>query len=140
MNPMTTISFNDEPATVAAEAVIPPAPAPKAPVVRMIDDRTASVRDSKGRLLTIKRLSVIEKMRFAKALGEHNGNDAYSNFGVVAASVREIDGSPVVFPMTNLQLEALVQRLDDPGMEAALIALISVSAPAQQETLEASKN
>ena len=135
-----TINSNDEQATTPAAAVIASAPAPKSPVVNMIDDKTASVRDSKGRMLTIKRLSVIEKMRFAKALGEHNGNDAYSNFGVVAASVREIDGSQVVFPMSNLQLEAIVQRLDDAGMEAALVALISVSAPAQQETLADAKN
>ena len=138
---MTTVTLNTESATVEATVIerAAPTPSPKSRVT-LIDDRTASVRDSKGRLLTVKRASVVEKMRLAKALGEHSGNDSYANFGVVAASVREIDSSPVPFPMTSLQLEALVQRLDDAGMEAALEALITVSTPAQQETLDAAKN
>jgi hypothetical protein len=136
---MTSVSLNDEAATVEAAPVVAHAPAPKSRV-SLIDDRTAAIRDSKGRTLTVKRLSVVEKMRLAKALGEHSGNDSYSNFAVVGAAVREFDGSPVPFPMTNLQLEAIVQRLDDAGMEAALEALIAVSAPAQQETLDVAKN
>ena len=99
----------------------PPAPKSK---LNIVDDRTATIRTSDGRMLTVKRLSVVEKMRLAKALGEHSGNDSYGNFAVVAASVREIDSMPIPFPMTTLQLEAIVQRLDDDGMESAIRALL----------------
>jgi hypothetical protein len=133
---MTSISNIS--ATTAAPVTLGEPVAPK-PKLNIVDDRTATIRTSAGRHLTIKRLSVVEKMRLAKALGEHSGNDSYSNFAVVAAAVREIDSVPVPFPMTNLQLEAIVQRLDDDGMEAAPEGLIAVSAPAQQETIDAAK-
>ena len=123
------------PAETAAAITLgtPPAPASK---INIVDARTATARTSDGRTLTVKRLSVVEKMRLAKALGEHSGNDSYGNFAVVAASVREIDSMPIPFPMTTLQLEAIVQRLDDDGMESAIRALLAVSVPAQPDAIK----
>jgi hypothetical protein len=119
--------------TAALTLGTPPAPKPK---LNIVDDRTVTTRTSAGKMLTVKRLSVVEKMRLARALGEHSGNDSYGNFAVVAASVREIDSMPIPFPMTTLQLEATVQRLDDDGMEAAIQALIAVSTPAQPDAIK----
>lgn len=117
------------PVPVAPDAA--PAPKVAAPGVMIVDDRTATIRDSRRRMLTVKRLNAIEKMRLARALAENSGNDSYANFAVVAASVRELDGEFIPFPMNTIQLEALVARLDDQGMEAALVALVSVSSAAQ---------
>lgn len=125
---MTTVTLNDVDAPAPAiEAV---AAAPAGTVITRIDEKTATVRDALGRTIKVKRLSAVEKMRLAKALGEFNTNETYSNYGWVAAAVREIDSSPVVFPMNNLQLEATVQRLDDDGIDAAMRAMFVVNAPA----------
>lgn len=40
-----------------------------------------------------------------------------------AAAVREIDGNPIPFPKTRGELDAILDRLDQEGMEAAVTAL-----------------
>lgn len=127
---MTTVTLNDVDDAAPAPAIVAVAAAPDGVAITRIDDKTATVRDVQGRTLRVKRLSAVEKMRLAKALGEFNTNELYANYGWIAAAVREIDGLPVVFPMNNLQLEATVQRLDDDGMDAAMRAVFAVNAPA----------
>lgn len=123
---MTTISNVVSTTPVPAAVAPAPAPAVAAPSVTVIDAKTARVVDELGRVLTVKRLSAIEKMKLFKALGETT-SDRYTGFAVLAVSVRDIDGSPVAFPTSTLTIEALVQRLDDEGLAAAGAGLNAVT-------------
>lgn len=125
---MTTVSLIDEAAPVPAIKAVEATS--EGPIITRIDEKTATVLDLQGRTLKVRRLSAVEKMRLAKALGDYNENKTYSEYGWVAAAVREIDGHHVPFPINNLQLEAIVQRLDDDGIDAALRAVFSVNAAA----------
>ena len=119
---MTSVTLIDEAAAVApleAPAPVAAAPSPR-DAVTILDDRHATVRDSKGRLLKVRRLSAFDKVKLFRALGAIDSeNRMVAQYAGIAASVIEIDGHAVTFPMSSVALDALLQRLDDHGLEAA---------------------
>jgi hypothetical protein len=116
-------------AEAAPEALIGTPPAPAASnKLNILSAREATIVDSRGRLLKIKRLSAIDKVRLFKAAGAVlSENRVLGGYYSTACSVTEIDGMPVPFPSTELQLDALVQRLDEDGLEAAVRALVGLT-------------
>ena len=54
---------------------------------------------------------------------DNSRNDAYLGYASLAFHVTSVDGDPVTRPANRLQLEALVQRLGDDGLEAVGKAL-----------------
>lgn len=50
----------------------------------------------------------------------------------LAASVREIDGTPIPFPKTRAELDAIFDRLDTEGVNAAGQALAKFNPPKQK--------
>ncbi|WP_376092817.1 hypothetical protein ACE7GA_24370 [Roseomonas sp. CCTCC AB2023176] len=75
--------------------------------------------DSRGRRIVWKALGAFDNMKLAEIVGASNiENGQYMLFANAAYSVQEIDGERTPKPATKLQLEALVQRLGDEGIEA----------------------
>ena len=89
------------------------------------------VRDADGRELVLRRMTSLDRLRLFKALGPVlSQNNAYLGMAMLAASVIAIDAVPVPAPATEGQLEALVGRLGNIGIEAVASALSLGTAPA----------
>lgn len=77
------------------------------------------VTDSRGRTIQARKVGPLERLRLFKAIGPQNSkNEQYLGYAMLAASCSAIDGDPVHFPTSELQVEAIVTRLGDEGMEA----------------------
>jgi len=82
------------------------------------------VVDIRGRLLGLRRLSVLDRLRLYEAAGaELSRNDRWLGLAVLAASVAVIDGVPVPMPASKAGIEAAVQRLDEDGLAAVAAGL-----------------
>ena len=124
------------PVPVVAEA----APAASSGRVTVLTPKTASVIDSLGRTLKVKRLSALDRLRLFTACGaENSDNRQYMSYAGAAAAVTEVDGIPVPFPATELQVSALVARLDEEGLAAVIGALIAL-VPTQDDIAASAKN
>jgi len=82
-------------------------------------DSVLTTRDSGGRVFTVRRLGALDRLRLFKAIGAELAENApYLGMAMLAVSVSAIDSVPVPPPVTEAQLEALVQRLGDDGIAA----------------------
>jgi hypothetical protein len=90
--------------------------------------------DGNGRDLVVRKLTALDRLRIFKAVGPTLAdNPPYLGMAILAYSVCEIDGVPVPPPATEPQLEALVQRLGDNGMNAIADAFDALTTPALTE-------
>lgn len=81
--------------------------------------QTATVTDARGRSIAIRKLGPLDRMKLFEVVGPENSrNEQYVGYAALAFIVSAIDGEPVARPNSKLALEALVQRLDDDGMDA----------------------
>ncbi len=79
--------------------------------------------DETGRQLCLRRVSGLDRLRLFKALGpELSQNLPYLGVALLAVSVTAIDNVPVPSPVTEAQVESLVQRLGDEGLIAIAAA------------------
>src|ERR1700722_18878366 len=82
------------------------------------------VPDSRGRKLTIREPSVLDESRLARLMGDSSTNMGYMlGYVTPAAMVVAIDGEPVPFPRTELQVDAAIQRLGREGIAAVMAHL-----------------
>ena len=82
------------------------------------------VIDARGRVLQLRKLSVLDRLRLFEAAGaELSRNDRWLGLAVLAASVGAIDGVPVPLPASKAGIEASVQRLDEAGLAAVAAGL-----------------
>jgi hypothetical protein len=82
-------------------------------------NKTAEVIDVRTRVLVVKRLGALDRMRlFAAAGAELAANDRWMGMAAIACSVVKIDADLVPKPGTRREIEALVDLLDDEGLEA----------------------
>ncbi len=82
------------------------------------------IRDGRGRELVLRRLNALEKLRLFKAAGPKLAeNEPWLGMAALACSVAAIDGVPVPLPAGEGQIESLVERLGDDGLEAVARAL-----------------
>ena len=96
---------------------------PTATILAAADERL-TVSDRTGRTLTARKLSALDKLRLLKAAGPVlSDNQAWLGVAMLAASVVDIDGVPVPIPATEQQIEALVGRLGDAGLDAVAMLL-----------------
>ena len=91
-------------------------------VVRAASD-VAYESDARGRRIGVRRIDALKLYRLTKVLGATATNQSALNLAMSAASVVEIDGEPVGFPASEMQVEALMSRLDFEGLAAATAAL-----------------
>lgn len=114
-------------ATVRQSAAVAAAPAetPAASVVSAANE-SVTVTTPAGRVLVVSRLNALKRMRLFKILGDDARNQMYLGTAATACAVTSIDGAPVSFPASQLEVEALVGRLDDDGITAASEALAKI--------------
>lgn len=79
-----------------------------------------SVTDKMGRSITLKKPGILAQYRIVEVAGESAKNDVYMRMILPLIYVTEIDGDPITQPANKMQLEALIQRLDEHGVEAVL--------------------
>jgi hypothetical protein len=80
---------------------------------------TQTIADETGRRLTIRRLNALDRLRLFKAAGPLlSQNQPWLGMAVIACSVAAIDDVPVPPPGNELQIEAMIGRLGDPGIAA----------------------
>jgi len=95
--------------------------------------------DAQGRKIGVKKLNALDRMRMFEAIGAENSkNEMYLGYASLAYHVASIDGEPISRPANKLQFEALIQRLDDDGLNAVAEAVAKLIAPEQadEETLK----
>ena len=78
-----------------------------------------TVKDARGRMIGIKKIGVVDRMHLFEVIGgELVKNEAYFSWAAAAFMVSSIDDDPVVRPTSKRELEALIQLLDDDGLNA----------------------
>jgi hypothetical protein len=92
---------------------------PSAQVVTKAISAT-TVTDSAGRTITLKKPGVLAQYRLIEALGDTAKNEVYMAMAMPLIYVSEIDGDSVILPSTKIQVEALIQRLDEHGIQAVI--------------------
>jgi hypothetical protein len=97
----------------------PLSPALAAEIARNAGQRTADVTDARGRKIKIRKLTAFDRLRLFEALGgELSDNAMYFGYSMSASCVISIDGTVEAPPIKKIQIEAMIQRLDDDGLEA----------------------
>lgn len=79
-----------------------------------------SVIDARGRTITIKKPGVLAQYRLIEALGDSASNQTYMGMVLPIIYVTSIDDLAVHQPKTKIQVEALIQQLDEDGIEAVM--------------------
>ena len=78
-----------------------------------------TVVDELGRTITVRQLTALDTLRLFKVAGpELARNQPWLSLATLAFSVVEIDSVPVPAPATEAQVERLVERLGDEGLNA----------------------
>ncbi len=77
-----------------------------------------TVTDSTGRAIKLRKPGVLAQYRLVEVLGQAAENRVYLSMCIPLIYVSEIDGIAVSQPSTKLQVEALIQRLDEHGIDA----------------------
>ena len=109
-------------------------------------------QDALGRLIGVKRLNPAQLPRVMamtsdlegdQVTRDNEGNEVripIRTTSIIAASVVELDGMPVTFPKTRGELDAILIKLDNEGIEAAGVALGRVMSGDGPGGIEAAKN
>jgi len=84
-----------------------------------------SVKDSKGRLITIRKPPILDKFLFINILGANANNEAYVREVGIYNWVSAIDGLPAA-KTTERELHALIERLGYEGHEAILEGIMQI--------------
>ena len=85
-------------------------------------NKTVEIKDSLGRVLTVKHIGVLEQARIYKAMGsQHSTNPPYTYMVFACASCVKIDGRPITFPLNERLIEAALTNLGDEGLTAIMI-------------------
>ncbi len=83
-----------------------------------------AVTDARGRSIGIKKMGPLDRLRFFELIGAENSkNEQYVGYAALAYMVVSIDGEAVIRPTSKAHLEALVNRLDEDGMDAVAVHL-----------------
>ncbi len=86
--------------------------------------RAFTAVDTRGRRLTFRRLTALDTLRLFKVAGPVlSQNEAWLAMSGLAFSVLEIDGIPVPAPVTEAQIEGLVEKLGDEGLAAVAMTI-----------------
>lgn len=104
----------------AAQPPQPPqAPLPPTPTQAIARPKIGTETDELGRLITVKRLSAIERLNLFENAGlKLSQNQQWMGIIAIAASCVKINDEDIPKPMSPLEMKALVQRLDQEGLDA----------------------
>lgn len=79
-----------------------------------------TVTDKRGRVIKLKKPGVLAQFRLIEALGDTAKNTVYMGMVLPLIFVTAIDDDPVYLPASKREVEALIQRLDEDGIDAVL--------------------
>lgn len=100
---------------------------PRAPTlserIKAEADRVEYETDAAGRRIGVRRLTFLDMHEITLALGDDASNQAALSQAMMVASVVEIAGDQVSRPATQLEIKALMKRLDFHGSTAVLTAM-----------------
>jgi hypothetical protein len=82
------------------------------------------VEDSRGRVFTIRRPGILAQYRIIEVMGASADIATYRGMVTPLIYISAIDGDVVSQPVNKIQLEALIQRVGDEGLEAVVDGLI----------------
>lgn len=86
--------------------------------------QTIPAVDRKGRRFLLRHMTALDTLRLFKAAGPVLAqNGPWLSLAGLAFSVVEIDGVPVPAPVTEAQIESLIDRLGDEGLAGIADAL-----------------
>ncbi|MFO0906775.1 MAG: hypothetical protein U0835_00145 [Isosphaeraceae bacterium] len=113
---------------------------PSQAIVRAAN-QVETLQDARGRTIGVKKMGPLDRLKLFEVIGPENSkNEQYVGYAALAFLVASIDGDAVARPSSKLQLEALVQRLDDDGMDAVAQHLYGQVATQQEGDEAALKN
>lgn len=81
---------------------------------------TATINDTRGRTFTLKKPGVLAQYRLIEMLGESASNQTFMGMMLPLMFVEAIDGEPVHRITKRSELDALIQQLDEDGIEAVM--------------------
>lgn len=79
----------------------------------------ATITDEKGRVIVLKKPGVLAQYRLVEALGKTSSNEVYMGMVLPLIYVASIDGESVSTG-NKMQIEALIQRMDEAGIQAVM--------------------
>jgi hypothetical protein len=81
------------------------------------------VTDERGRVFVLAKPDVLAQFRLVEALGETAMNQAYMGMVFPLLFIRAIDGEAVSSLHNKLEVEALIKRLDEDGIQAVTLGV-----------------
>lgn len=92
------------------------------PSAQLVKKATAEVVvvDVRGRSITLKKPGVLAQFRLVEILGDAAKNEVYMGMVLPLIFIAAIDGELVPQPVNKLQVEGLIQRLDEDGINAVM--------------------
>jgi hypothetical protein len=82
-------------------------------------NEVVTTTDEMGRALAVRRPTALDTLRLFKAAGPVLAqNEPWLAIASLACSVQSIDDVPVPMPTNEKQIESIVQKLGDQGLEA----------------------
>jgi hypothetical protein len=109
---------HQQPRVAPLPAPIPAGPTPTQQIVQDAN-RIEYVTDSLGRVLGVKRINAKHRFRVVKALSTATGEKPQALFlALIACACCSVDGDQVPFPINEIQVEALISRLEQEGLDA----------------------
>lgn len=82
-----------------------------------------SVTDANGRVIVLKKPGVLAQYRLIELLGDSAKNEVYMAMVLPLIYVAELDGHPVPLPAKKSEVEALISRLDEDGINAVMLGV-----------------
>jgi hypothetical protein len=93
--------------------------------------------DALGRKLGVARLTTSVRRRVIKAISAEQGQkDGYFTLAATACCCVSIDGAPVPFPGSELQIDALIDRLESEGLDCILSVMMQHFPVKSEESLK----
>ena len=106
-----------------ATVTVKKAPTPSEEIIAE-ENKVVVVTDGRNRRIGFRKVNMSMRRRLFKALSaENQAKPQYLGIAMLAICVTEIDGDPVSFPATELQVDALIDRLEDDGVAAVALGL-----------------
>lgn len=100
--------------------------AAETPTAHLIAQAAASVQvtDSKGRVISIRKPGILAQYRIVEVMGKSADIETYRGMVTPLIYITAIDDDPIAQPTNKLQLEALIQRTGDEGLEAVIKGIV----------------
>ncbi len=108
-------------------------------VAKAVQEHT--VTDNLGRDIVLRKPGVLAQYNIVKIVGQASSNEVYMAMVMPLIYVASINGEKVPTPKSQLEIDALIQRLDEEGIEAVMKGVEENFTPQDKEkTKEEIKN